>query len=206
MLSGIGRALVGDLAAIDPILKHLVQGATAEDLTAVYGAIGANALLAPDSRRRNLLLERANRFELQVALEDMSDSLSLVFVDDQLAVLHVVAEGRHAAHPHALLLGCGDLVAHPLPDHLPFELGEGQQDVQRQPSHAGRGVELLRDRDERDIVAIEDLHQLGEVGERSRQAIDLVDNDDIDLSGLDIGHQPLRAGRSMVPPEYPPSS
>ena len=121
---------------------------------------------------------------------------SLVFVDDQLAVPHVVAEGRHATHPHALLLGCGDLVAHPLSDHLPFELGEGQQDVERQPPHAGRGVELLRDRDERDIVAIEDLHQLGEVRECSRQAIDLVDNDDVDLSGLDIGHQPLQ-GRAF---------
>jgi hypothetical protein len=32
-------------------------------------------------------------------------------VDDELAVFHIKTQWRHAAHPHALFLGGGDLVA-----------------------------------------------------------------------------------------------
>jgi hypothetical protein len=48
------------------------------------------------------------------------------------------------------------------------------------------GVELLGYRDEGDAVGIEQFNQLGEVRQRSRQAVDFVDNDDIDLPGPDI--------------------
>jgi hypothetical protein len=42
------------------------------------------------------------------------------------------------------------------------------------------------------IVALEHVDQLGEVGERAAQAIDLVDHDDIDQAGLDVAQQPLQ--------------
>jgi hypothetical protein len=41
-------------------------------------------------------------------------------------------------------------------------------------------------------VSIEQLDQFGEVGKGSRQTVDLVDNDDIDPSGFDIGEQLLK--------------
>ena len=68
-------------------------------------------------------------------------------VHDQLAVLDVVAERDEAAHPHALLARGGELVADALADDLALELREGEQDVERQPSHRGRRVERLRDAD-----------------------------------------------------------
>ena len=43
---------------------------------------------------------------------------------------------------------------------------------------------------------IEDLDDLGEIGERAGQPVDLVDDDDIDLAGADIGEQQLQ-GRSL---------
>src|SRR5580692_9133147 len=55
-----------------------------------------------------------------------------------------VAERHRAADPDALALGGRDLVAHPFADHLPFELGEGEQHVEGQPAHAARRVERLR--------------------------------------------------------------
>ncbi len=82
---------------------------------------------------------------LDEALEDAADDCRLGLVDDQLAVLDVVAERRPAAHPHALLAGGGELVPDALADHLPLELGEGEQDVERQPAHRGGGVERLGD-------------------------------------------------------------
>ena len=86
------------------------------------------------------------RAELNEPLEDHPDDRGLGLVNDQLAVLDVVAERRAAAHPHALASGGGELVADALADHLALELGEGQQDVERQPAHRGGGVEGLGDR------------------------------------------------------------
>jgi len=49
-------------------------------------------------------------------------------------------------------------------------------------------------------LASKDLDQLGEVGERTGQAVDPADDHDFDLVGLDIDRQ-LRAGQSRLPPE-----
>src|SRR5690242_2760251 len=62
--------------------------------------------------------------------------------------------------------------------------------------HGRRGVELLSDRDERDIVLVEELDQLGEVRQRARQAVDLVDHDDIELAGPHVIEQALQ-GRAI---------
>ena len=90
----------------------------------------------------------------------------LGLVDHELAVLDPVAHGHEAAHPHALLAGSRELVADAFPDHLALELGEGEQDIQGQSSHARGRVEGLGDRDEGDVVGVEKLHQFGEVGKR----------------------------------------
>jgi len=89
-----------------------------------------------------------------------------------------------------------DLVADPLGRQLALELGKGQQNVEGQPAHRGRGVELLGDRDERDRLGVEGLDQLGEVGKRAGQPVDLVDDNDVDPSGIDIPQQLLK-GRAV---------
>ena len=120
--------------------------------------------------------------------------------------MHAIAERDRAADPDALALGGRDLVAHPLADHLALELGKGQQHVEGQPAHAGGGVERLGDRDEGHPMLVEQFDQLGEVGERAGQPVDLVDHDDVDLAGPDVGRRLCRAGRSSEAPEKPPSS
>ena len=47
-------------------------------------------------------------------------------------------------------------------------------------------------RDEGDAVAVEHLDQLGEVHQRAAEPVDLVDDDDVDPAGLDVGEQPLQ--------------
>ena len=91
-----------------------------------------------------------------------------------------------SAHPHAALARGCDLVANTLTDHLAFELGKAQQDVQGQPTHGRRGVERLGDADEGDAMPVEDLDQPGKVHQRATETIDLVDHDDIDEPVLDI--------------------
>ena len=64
-------------------------------------------------------------------------------------------------------------------------------------------------------MGVECLNQLGEVGERSGQPIDLIDDDDVDPSGLDINEQFLQgrpiyraAGKAAIVvtvPDQPPA-
>jgi hypothetical protein len=46
-------------------------------------------------------------------------------------------------------------------------LGKGQEHIERQPAHGGRGIELLGDRDKRYALGIEQFDQFGEVRQRS---------------------------------------
>jgi hypothetical protein len=57
------------------------------------------------------------------------------------------------------------------------------------------------DRDEGDVMGIEQFDQLGKVGERPGQTVDLVDHDDIDLAGSISSGRRGRLGRSVDPPE-----
>ena len=164
--------------------RMLVEAALVDDAAAV-----AADVLGPE-----LPSERRRRADLQEPLEDHPDDRGLRLVDDQLPVLDPVAHRHEAAHPHAALAGGGDLVADALADHLALELGEGQQHVQRQPAHAGRGVEGLRDADEGDAVPVEHLDQPGEIHQRAAQPVDLVDDHDVDAAGLDVGEEALQGG------------
>src|SRR3712207_7580383 len=47
-------------------------------------------------------------------------------------------------------------------DHLPLELGKGQQHVEGEPAHGGGGAELLRDRDKRHAMLVKELDQRSE--------------------------------------------
>src|SRR5215467_16377632 len=45
-------------------------------------------------------------------------------------------------------------------------------------------------------MAVEQLDELGEVGQRAGQAVDLVDDNDLDLAGFHVGQEPLQ-GRAL---------
>ena len=92
-----------------------------------------------------------------------------------------IPQRHHAADPDASLFRRGDLVANALAGDLSLELGEGQEHIQSQPPHAGRRIEGLRHRNERDALGVEEFDQFGEIGERPREAIDLIDDDDVEL-------------------------
>jgi hypothetical protein len=66
-------------------------------------------------------------------------------------------------HPHALHSRSLHLVADALGSDLTLELGEAEQDVQRQPPHGGGRIEGLRHRDKGDAVPVEDLNQFGKI-------------------------------------------
>ena len=111
--------------------------------------------------------------EVQVAAEDMTDGFGLVCNNCDLSILGLVAQRHHTADPKALAFGRADLVADALGGDLPLELGEGQQDIESEPPHRSRGVELLSNRDERHLMGIEQFDQLGKIGQGACQTIAL---------------------------------
>jgi hypothetical protein len=89
---------------------------------------------------------------------------------------------------------------------LRWSKGGGGQHVEGQAAHRGRGIKLLRDRDEGDAFGIEELNHLGEVRQGPSQAVDLVNDHHVDLTRTNIRQQPLQGRTLIVAPESPPSS
>ena len=65
--------------------------------------------------------------------------------------------------------------------------------MQRQSSHAGRGVEGLGHRDKPGAGRVEPVDELRKVGEGTGQSVDLVDHNPIDETCIDVVEQALQA-------------
>ena len=175
-------------------MQHAVDGAFVVELTGPHGArLRRPRLVAPATRPR-LLHDLQDRAQLDETTEDRPDLFGLPLIHHKPAIHDVVPQRADAVHPQALLLAGGELVADALGGQLALELREREEDVQHHPSHRVRGIDLLCDGHEGRAVFLEDLDQLSEVEQRSRQAINLVDHDDVDLACADIVHEALQGG------------
>src|SRR5215203_3066057 len=192
MLAIVGLPLMRQPPDVDWVGQDLVEVTPAERLAAAASTRSIDALRHNQASGIEPTLEGADGAELEIAGKQAPDQDRMVLDDVQGPVLDPVAERHYATHPDALLLRCSNLVPDALARDLAFELSEGQQHVEGEPPHAGRGVEGLGHRDERDAVLIEELDQLSEVGERSGKAIHLVDDDHVDAAGPDLAEQPLQ--------------
>ena len=184
--------LEADLADIEAIAKE-VRERTARKRNAADRLAGPQFTdLGDDAPLAQLGHQQVEAAELEVAAEDGPDPLGLGLVDGDLSVLGVIAERRHPSDPEPLALRGRDLVPDPLGGDLALELGKRQQHVQGQPAHRGGGVELLGDRDKRHVVLVEQLDELGKIRQGAGQAVDLVDDDDVDLAGSYVLQEPLQ--------------
>src|SRR2546425_12889 len=80
--------------------------------------------LAANSPPIEVLRQRADGAELEITGKDCANRRSLGWYHKDLLVHRRIAERHRAADPKAFALGGSDLVAHPLPDQLPFELSK----------------------------------------------------------------------------------
>ena len=172
VLAPMRFAAIDYLADVEAVLKHVGERSDHKALGGDGGPVGEQPGLWPDA----FLVERgrqlADRAEPQIVLIDFADQRRLLSNNFELLADAAIAERDRPSDPDPLALGGGDLVAHPLADHLALELGEREQHIERQPPHARGGVEGLRHRDEGDGVFVEQFDELGEVGERSCQPVD----------------------------------
>ncbi|NKA76334.1 hypothetical protein GO285_05304 [Ralstonia solanacearum] len=193
VLAGVADPLVPDLAQVDRIVQDLVQRALVHQLAHAVVAGLRDPRLGHHAFVTQPLHEQCRGRGARKLGEQAAHHRRLHLVDHQLTVEHVIAQWRHAAHPHALALARRDLVADALARHLALELREGQQHVQHQPPHRRGRIELLGDRHEGHVLAFEHLDHLREVRQAAGQPVDLVDHNDVDQAALDVRQQTLQA-------------
>jgi hypothetical protein len=188
--------LVFDFAHIDGIGEQVVHTALVErPSTLGQTLLRLPRLVAPASVDQ-VVDHRQERLRLQVETEDLADADCFFGVHNQLRAavrpVNIVAQDGRAARPLALPSLGGDFVADTLADDLSLELCEREEDIEYQPPHRGRRVELLGDGHERDVLLVENLHNPGEIQERPAQPVHFVDDNAIHLPGLDVGQQTLQ--------------
>ena len=138
------------LPGVDHVREDAVEIAFAQRPTAVLPALLRRPPLRGPAAAVHLARDGDQRPVFQVQVENRPDLRRLQAVHDQPPTprINIVAEDRVAAGPLALASGGGDLVPSALADDLALELGEGQQDVQRQAPHGRSRIEGLRHGDE----------------------------------------------------------
>src|SRR5262249_4487208 len=141
MLSAVNLAPIDDLADIEAVLEEIGERAHAKAAASDTAAIRKPPPLAANALPIKLLRKGANGAKLQILRKDHPDHFGLGRDDHNLLIHCGIAERDRAADPNSLALGGSDLVAHPFPDQLAFELGKGQQHIERKPPHAGAGIE-----------------------------------------------------------------
>src|SRR5262249_19716858 len=179
-------ALVLDLANEEAVAEEVREGSSSERDASAGLARAEGSRLGADVLCPEVPDQLVDAAYLEISAKDQLYAFGFLLDDDRCAVLEVIAKGQGASHPNPLALGGGDLVADALRGDLALELGKGQENVEGQPTHRRRRVELLGDGDKGDVMGIEQFDQFCEVGQRSGQPIDLVDDDDVDLPATDI--------------------
>src|SRR5262249_5433935 len=187
MVAKIGLLVVNDLASIHAVPQYQVERSAGAWPATRKAARGARPQPALDAPGFQFVLQHPHRAEFGIAAKNTADDFRLAVDDDELAVSRPITERWDATHPHPFSFRGGDLVADAFADDLALELREGQQNIQGQTPHRGRRIELLRDRNEGRAPGIEDLDNLGKIGERTGQPVDLVDDHDIDPSRREVG-------------------
>src|ERR1700675_2481790 len=86
----VGFALVNNVAPIEPVLQHQVEGAAGEMLAAGERSAGAFTALAHNTQPVELGLEQRDRSEFCIAFEDQLDGRRLGLIYDQLTVLDII--------------------------------------------------------------------------------------------------------------------
>src|SRR5271156_3883715 len=104
LLAGMELTLVRYLAGVNWVREQCVEMTARERFAAALGAIRRCAAFRPKSETIGLLLDPAHAAKRTIESEDTAHRLGLGRVDDERALVGVVAQRHIAAHPHPLFL------------------------------------------------------------------------------------------------------
>src|SRR6266446_8553141 len=124
VLTVVNLATVDHLADIEAVLEQIRERPHAKALPADGPAVRQPPRLAANSPPIEILRQRADGAKLEIARKDRANRRSLGCDHNDLLVHGRIAERHRAADPKAFAFRGSDLVAHPLPDQLAFELSK----------------------------------------------------------------------------------
>src|SRR5438132_9074622 len=124
LFAAMDLAPVDHLADIEAVLEQMGERPHAKAPPTDGPAGRAPPRLAANSPPIEILRQRADGAKLQITGKDCANRRSLRWYHEDLLVHRRIAERHRTADPNAFALGGRDLVAHPLPDQLPFELSK----------------------------------------------------------------------------------
>src|SRR5438105_3972758 len=104
LLAGVELTLVRYLAGVDRVSEQCVEMTAREGFAAALGAIRRCAAFRPKPETVGRLLDPAHAAELTIESKDAAHRLGLGRVNDERALIGVIAQRHIAAHPHALFL------------------------------------------------------------------------------------------------------
>src|SRR5215472_3121833 len=124
LFAAMDLAPVDHLADIEAVLEQMGERPHAKAPPADGPAVRQLPRLAANSPPIEVLRQRADGAKLEIARKDRANGRSLGCDHNDLLVHRRIAEWNRAADPKAFAFRGSDLVAHPLPDQLAFELGK----------------------------------------------------------------------------------
>src|SRR5215475_7224909 len=124
LFAAMDLATVDHLADIEAVLEQMGERPHAKAPPADGAAVRQPPRLAANSPAIEILRQCADGAKLEIPRKDRANRRSLGWYHKDLLVHGRIAEWDRAADPNAFALGGSDLVAHPLPDQLAFELGK----------------------------------------------------------------------------------
>src|SRR5207237_9542758 len=104
LLTGVELTLVSYVASVNWVREQCVEMTAREGFAAALGAIRCRAAFRPKPETVGLLLDPAPAAELTIESEDAAYRPGLGTVDDERALVGVIAQRHIATHPHALFL------------------------------------------------------------------------------------------------------
>src|SRR3954464_9146026 len=111
LLAGVELTPVRYPAGVNRVREQCIEMTPREGFAAALGAIRRCGAFRQKPETVGRLLDPAHAAELKIESEDAAHRLSLGRIDDERAPTRVIAQRHIAAHPHALFLRGGDLVA-----------------------------------------------------------------------------------------------
>src|SRR4029077_14903088 len=104
LLTGVDLPLVSYLAGVNWVREQCVEMTAREGFADALGAVRCRAAFRPKPETIGRLLDPAHAAKLPIESEDAAYRLGLGRVDDERALVGVIAQWDIAAHPHALFL------------------------------------------------------------------------------------------------------
>ena len=153
-----------------------------------------------------IVSQSCQRWSIRKALKHESKPGCFFAIGDQPLIFGRVAVRHVPAVPESFLSPLVHLVAGTIRRHFAFKLREVEKHIPQQAAHRILRVQTLRHRNEFDAVSVENVHELMEVSNRTRQAVNLVGKYAIQLSFSQISEHLFERGTVEESAEYPPSS